>query len=64
MATEFFVVDRNVQIHPAHDRWMMGDRFGTITKVEPERVRVKLHVSGKSLWFKRDDVLHPGNWNP
>lgn len=43
---------------------MMGDRFGVITKVEPERVRVRLRVSGKSFWFKKDDVLHPGNWNP
>lgn len=60
----FFVVGRHVQLHPATDRWMMGDRFGEITRVEAERVRVKLQVSGKSLWFKRDDVLHPGNWNP
>ena len=32
-----------VQIHPALDDWMKGDRFGTV--VAPGRV--KLHKSGK-----------------
>jgi hypothetical protein len=60
----FFQVDRYVELHPATDRWMMGDRFGILTKVEPERVRVRLHVSGKSFWFRKDDVLNPENRNP
>jgi hypothetical protein len=62
--SEFFQVGRNVQLHPATDRWMMGDKFGQITKVEPDKVRVRLDVSQKSLWFKRDDILNPENRNP
>lgn len=62
--SEFFSKGRHVQLHPATDRWMMGDRFGVITQVEPDRVRVRFNVSGKSLWFRRDDILNPENRNP
>jgi hypothetical protein len=58
-------VGDRVQLHPATDRWMMGDRYGVVMEVKmckgPARTnwkyRVKLDRSGKSLWFKADDVL-------
>ena len=61
---ELFVAGRRVELHPATDRWMMGDRYGEVVKVEPARVRVRLDKSGKAFWFRREDVLHPGNRNP
>jgi hypothetical protein len=64
LAGGFFVAGRRVELHPATDRWMMGDRYGEVIKVEPERVRVRLDKSRKSFWFRREDVLHPGNRNP
>jgi len=64
LRSTFFVRGRRVELHPATDRWMMGDRYGEVVKVEPERVRVRLDKSRKSFWFRREDVLHPGNRNP
>jgi len=48
-----------VQLHPGTDRWMMGDRFGNVTSVRKKdgAVRVKLDRSGKSLWFRPQDVM-------
>ena len=61
-----FKVDQNVELHPGTDRWMMGDRMGIVKKLDPAngRVRVKLDVSGKSLWFKPDDILSKKTRNP
>jgi hypothetical protein len=52
------------QLHPACDRWMMGDRFGDVLSVSKanrrrpfDRVRVKLDRSGKALSFAAWNVL-------
>lgn len=54
-----FTIGQRVELHPATDRWMMGDRYGTIVKLDEKRtvVRVKLDVSGKSLTYRPRDVL-------
>jgi len=54
-----FTIGQRVQLHPATDRWMMGDRWGVITKVNVEQtiLRIKLDVSGKTLSFHPKDVL-------
>lgn len=56
-----------VQIPVHTDRWMMGDRYGTIVKITRSRVmqddwgnpreiaHVKLDKSGKTLRFVLDD---------
>jgi hypothetical protein len=56
-------VGANVEVHPAHDRWMMGDRYGQIVRLDEagNRVRVRLQTSGESLWFKPDDLM-PARW--
>lgn len=62
-----------VQLHPATDHWMRGDRYGTIVGVKrvydpepellrraPNRVtgyRVKLDKSGKIVRVHPDNVL-------
>jgi hypothetical protein len=51
---------------------MMGDQYGVITaeRIQPGLVpdeelhtvyRVKLDVSGRSIWFHEDNILHEGN---
>lgn len=60
-----FKVGERVQVHPAHDRFMMGDRYGSITSIknvtgsaDPVRIRVKLDRSGQSVWFRPDYLMH------
>ena len=45
---QFKVADR-VQLHPATDRWMMGDRYGTVIKLGRKHLHVKLDRSGKTI---------------
>lgn len=52
-----------VQIHPAHDMWMRGDRYGEVVRtftikigeVVIARARVKLDKSGKTITVNFDD---------
>ena len=60
----FFVAGRRVELHPATDRWMMGDRFGEVVRFRDGVVHVRLDKSRKTLRFRPDDILHPGNKNP
>jgi hypothetical protein len=59
-----FKVGQRVELHPATDRWMMGDRFGEVRAVASSweagkyLARVKLDKSGKGFWFKFSDVMH------
>lgn len=57
--TEFAKGDR-VELHPATDAWMMGDRYGTVVRVGPYVeeslapgqtivVRVRMDRSGRML---------------
>lgn len=55
--TNVFTPGQRVQLHPGTDRWMMGDRYGEVVKVGSVRVFVRLDRSGKTLWFRRQDVL-------
>ncbi len=49
---------RHVELHPATDRWMMGDRFGAIVRLRKDGAAyIKLDRSGKKLW------ITAGNWN-
>ena len=41
-----YQVNQRVELHPATDAWMSGDRFGTIVKVGG-RLHVKMDRSGK-----------------
>ena len=57
-----FKVDQRVELHPGTDRWMMGDRFGTVTEVNAKRgvVCVLLDVSGKGVNFLPRNILKKG----
>jgi len=42
-----FYKGQRVQMHPATDAFMMGDRYGDVVKVGREKVHVKMDRSGK-----------------
>jgi hypothetical protein len=48
--TELRVGDR-IEMHPASDAWMRGDRFGEVLKVGRKLVTVKLDRSGYRLSY-------------
>jgi hypothetical protein len=42
-----------VELHPGHDLWMRGARFGTVVGLSAtpqDRVRVKLDKTGDRVW--------------
>jgi hypothetical protein len=52
-----------VQLHPATDAWMSGDRFGTVVKIGPRLVgcapalvSVKMDKSGRTLKLSLGNV--------
>ncbi len=60
---ETFATGKRVQLHPALDRWMMGDRYGEVVKITQVKiiqtfdelttgwVYVKLDKSGTTMRF-------------
>ena len=52
-----FKVGDRVQLHPATDRWMRGDRYGIITKLGRKYATVRLDKSGATLTFLPSDLL-------
>ncbi len=50
------LVGKRVELHPATDRWMMGDRYGTIARVGRTYALVHLDKSGKRIKFHPDDL--------
>ena len=52
-----FSVGDKVQLHPATDTWMRGDRYGTVAKVTRSRVSVTLDVSGQTRKFNPSLIL-------
>ena len=45
---DFHVGDR-VQLSPACDRWMMGDRFGEVVAIGRVLLKVHMDRSGKTI---------------
>lgn len=54
-----------VEMHPCTDWWMMGDRFGYISKVDQEKglLHVRLDRSGKTIKVL-PRLIDPGSFNP
>ena len=46
-----------VQVHPACDCWMMGDRYGTIEKITKRSFHVRMDRSGKIRKFIPDLLM-------
>ena len=46
-----------VELHPATDEWMKGDRFGDIkARRENGQVLVELDKSQKLIWFDKEQI--------
>ena len=63
MATEYRKGDR-VQLHPATEHWMRGDRYGAIVKVMPalsplqsDFYRIKLDKSGSIINLSAGNIF-------
>lgn len=54
---EQFTVGDRVELHPATDRWMRGDRFGTVVKLGRRYVHVALDRSGDTRQFSPENVV-------
>jgi len=54
-------VGARVELHPATDAWMMGDRFGTVCRVGTKWVAVMMDNSNKERRFplgRENDALY------
>lgn len=54
---ETIAVGDRVELHPATDRWMRGDRFGEVVKLGRRYVHVKLDRSGDTRRFAPENVV-------
>ena len=54
-----FKPGHRIELHPATDGWMMGDRFGVVTRViNDATVKVLLDRSGDEIRFLSINVMH------
>lgn len=49
MTLNDFDEGQRVELHPACDVWMMGDRFGTVARVGRRLVHVRMDRSRRTL---------------
>jgi hypothetical protein len=52
-----FKIGERVQLHPATDRWMRGDRYGTVVYVGRLWVKVSMVRSGQVIRVKPEDLI-------
>ena len=50
-------VGTRIEMHPATNAWITGDRYGAIVKVTPTHVHVKLDRSGRTRPVRPENVL-------
>jgi hypothetical protein len=55
---EHFAKGDRVELHPGLDRWMMGDRFGTVERLGRLFVYVRMDRSGKTIKFHPSSIGH------
>lgn len=46
-----------VELHPATDAWMQGDRYGEVIKIGRKYIHVKMDRSGRTLPMLPKHVL-------
>jgi hypothetical protein len=52
-----YQVNQRVELHPATDAWLSGDRFGKIVKVGRTLYHVKMDRSGKTRKVSPRNIL-------
>jgi hypothetical protein len=50
-------VGQRVQLHPATDRWMRGDRWGVVYKLGRKYAELVMEVSGHHVKVSPEDIL-------
>jgi hypothetical protein len=50
-------IDDRVELHPATDAWMFGDRYGVVVTIGRKYVHVKMDRSGRTLRLVPTNVL-------
>jgi HSP20 family molecular chaperone IbpA len=58
MRKEGFAVGQRVEVSPAYDIWMRGDRFGVIIGVTAKSVSVRMDKSNKVLRVTRPTGIY------
>jgi ribosomal protein L21E len=53
-----FAIGERVQLHPAMDAWMQGDRYGEVRGWSAYRVLVLMDKSGRTLKVYPDNLTH------
>jgi len=53
-----FAEGQRVKTHPATDRFMMGDVYGTVARVGVKLVQVNMDRSGKKIPFHPSKLLY------
>lgn len=52
-----FIIGQRVELNPATDAWMMGDRFGEVVKVGRSLIHIRMDRSGKVRRVRPSDVF-------
>ena len=50
-------IGQRVELHPATDRWMRGDRFGTVENINSMGAWVRFDRSGELGFYRHQNIL-------
>lgn len=53
---ETVTIGDRVELHPATNAWMFGDRFGEVARIGRKYVHVKMDRSGRTLQLIPADI--------
>ena len=56
--TSGLIVGNRVAIHPATDAWMMGEKYGHVTKIGRRDIHVTGERSGRNFRFRSENVRY------
>ncbi len=51
-----FSIGTRIEIHPATNRWMMGDRYGEVKTIGRKVLQVQMDRSGKTIRVHPDNI--------
>ena len=54
---------QRVELHPATDAWMSGDRLGIVTRAGVRYASVKMDRSGRTLMIRYRDLWAVQTWD-
>jgi hypothetical protein len=57
LSTDDYREGQRVQLHPGTDRWMRGDRYGTVLRTGRKYVRVLMDRSGHTIRVAPENLL-------